>query len=535
MSNIKKKKKKPARQAGMAGGKNTPLLLLILDGWGIWDKTRGNAIAKAKTPIIDNLYKKYPNTLLQASSKQVGLPNNQPGNSEAGHMNIGAGRVVEQDSVIISRSINNGTFFKNPAFLQAARHVTDNKSDIHLMGLLSDGSSPHSDDDHLLSLISFFINRTKQNIYLHFFTDGRDSPPFAAIKILSQYTNIFDTNRIKIASIMGRFYSMDRIKSWPRTKLAFEALVMGQGYSAKNAVEAVEKAYNRGESDEFIKPSVIIDKKKQPIGPINSNDALVFFNLRSDRARQLTKVFAQDDFSKRNKGAFIPAKKIENLLFVALTDFGPDLERVLTAYPGIDIPDTLPMVLKDLRQCYIAETEKYAHVTYFFNGGYDHSMFGESWINIPSKDVISYAEKPAMSTRELTRRVLLDIKNNKYDFVTVNFAAPDMIGHTGNLEAAIKAIEIVDKSVGLVIKSTLAKKGTIIITADHGNVEEMINLKSDEIDTEHSNNPVPFIIVNHHNFKLRKNGKLANIAPTILDILGIKKPKLMNEKTLITK
>ncbi|MFA6307942.1 MAG: 2,3-bisphosphoglycerate-independent phosphoglycerate mutase [Patescibacteria group bacterium] len=514
---------------------NLPLLLLILDGWGIWNKKKGNAIAKAKTPVIDSLYKKYPNTLLQASSKDVGLPSGQPGNSEAGHMNIGAGRVVEQDAVIISKSINNGTFFKNPAFLQAARHATENNSDIHLMGLLSDGSSPHSDNDHLLALLSFFISRTKQNIYLHFFTDGRDSPQFAALKVLSQYVSIFDTNRVKVATIMGRFYAMDRKKSWTRTKLAFDALARGKGNTATSPVEAINTAYNRGESDEFIKPCVIVDAKKKPIGPIKTNDSLIFFNLRSDRARQLTKVFAQNDFFKKNQKSFKLGKKIDNLLFVALTDFGPDLERVLTAYPGIDIADTLPMTLKDLRQCYISETEKYAHVTYFFNGGYDHSLAGEDWINIPSKNVASYAEAPEMSTNEIANRIILDLKNDKYDFVLANFAAPDMVGHTGDLKAGIKAVEVVDKAVGELVKTILAKDGTIIITADHGNVEEMINLKTDEIDTEHSTNPVPFVIVNHHNFKLIKNGKLANIAPTVLDILNIKKSRLMTEKSLIIK
>ena len=514
---------------------NMPLLLLILDGWGIWDKKEGNAIALAKTPIIDALYKKYPNTLLQASAKAVGLPNKQPGNSEAGHMNIGAGRVIEQDAVIISKSINNGTFFKNPAFLQAARHATENNSDIHLMGLLSDGSSPHSHDDHILSLISFFIGHTKQNIYLHLFSDGRDSPPFAALKILSQYTSIFNSDRVKIATVMGRFYAMDRKKSWPRTKIAFDALVRGKGHQATSAVEAVNQGYNRGESDEFIEPSVVVDKSGKAIGSINSNDALVFFNLRSDRARQLSKTFAQPDFTKKNPGAFKPGKKIENLLFVALTDFGPDLEGVLTAYPGIDIPDTLPMVLRDIRQCYITETEKYAHVTYFFNGGYAHPVAGEDWVSIPSKDVDSYAEDPTMSTLELTKRLIKDIKADKYDFVLANFAAPDMVGHTGNLKAGIEAVELVDKSVGKIIETALAKQGTVIITADHGNVEEMINLKTKEIDTEHSINPVPFIIVNHDDFKLIANGKLANIAPTILDILNIKKPKLISEKSLIIK
>jgi len=513
--------------------KNLPFLLLILDGWGVWNKKEGNAIALAKTPITDGLYKKYPNVLLQASGSYVGLPSRQPGNSEAGHMNIGAGRQIEQDAVIISKSINNGTFFKNPAFLQAAHHVIKHKSDVHLMGLLSDGSSPHSDEDHLLSLISFFISRTKQNIYLHLFTDGRDSPPYAASKILSQYTSIFNSNRVKIATVMGRFYAMDRKKSWERTKMAFDAMVTGKGNQVTSAVEAVSQAYNRGESDEYIKPSVIVDKDGAPIGPINKDDTVVFFNLRSDRARQLTKVFAQEDFHKKNPGSFQPSLKVEDLLFVALTDFGPDLERVLTAYPGIDISDTLPIALKNLRQCYIAETEKYAHVTYFFNGGYDHPVAGEDWINIPSKDVFSYAEMPEMSTNEMTNRILKDLKADKYNFWTVNFAAPDMVGHTGNLKAGIKAVELVDKAVGHIIEATLAKNGTVVVTADHGNVEEMINLATKEIDTEHSVNPVPFVVISNNNYKLKDGGKLANIAPTILDIMGIDKPKLMSDKSLI--
>lgn len=520
MSNIKKK--------------NTPLVLAILDGWGIWNEKEGNAIALAKTPFIDSVYKKYPNTLIQASGTYVGLPGNQPGNSEAGHMNIGAGRVVEQDAVTISRSISNGTFFKNPAFLQAARHVEEHNSDVHLMGLLSDGSSPHSDDDHLLSLISFFISRTKQKIYLHLFTDGRDSPQFAALKILSNYNTIFDSKRVQIATVMGRFYAMDRKKSWDRTEKAYNALVMGLGQTAKTPIEAVNQSYNRGESDEFIVPSVIVHNKK-PVGPIGDNDAVVFFNLRSDRARQLTKTFAQEEFEKKNPSSFKRAKKLKNLLFVALTDFGPDLSGVLTAYPGIDIPDTLPMALKDYKQCYIAETEKYAHVTYFFNGGYDHIVAGEDRIDIPSKDVASYAKQPEMSTKEVAKRLIADIKKDKYEVAIVNFAAPDMVGHTGDLKAGIKAVECVDKAVADLCQAVLAKKGTVIITADHGNVEEMINLKTKEVDTEHSINPVPFAIVSSSKYKLKSNGKLANIAPTILDILGVKKPSLMTENSLIKK
>lgn len=523
-----------------------PLVLIILDGWGLSKHEKGNAIALAKTPVIDGLSKKYPHIELEASSNDVGLPIGLPGNSEAGHMNIGAGRVVEQDAVIISKSINNGTFFKNPAFLQAAKQANEHQSNIHLMGLLSDGSSPHSDDDHLLALISFFINKTKQKIYLHLFTDGRDSPKFAALKTLGQYQGVFNNQRVRVASIMGRFYAMDRKKSWDRTKLAYEALVLGQGQLVKSGIEAVNQAYNKGQSDEFVTPSVIM-KDYKPIGPIADNDSLVFFNLRSDRARQLAKVFGQSDFEKKNPGSFKRVQMPQNLMFVALTDFGPDLDNVITAYPGIDLLDTLVTSLRELRQLYIAETEKYAHVTYFFNGGYDHPVVGETRVNIKSKDVDSYDQQPAMSTREIATYVKKVIMEDKFDFVTVNFASPDMIGHTGNLKAAITAVEIVDTAVGEIVKTVLSKNGTVVITADHGNVEEMINLKTGEIDTEHSTFPVPFIMVGdncecqlnkqgeakHCHCRLKAGGKLANIAPTILDILNIKQPKLMTAKSLM--
>ncbi len=514
------------------GAKNLPVVLVILDGWGVTKAREGNAIALAKTPVMDSLYQKYPNMLLNASGKHVGLPDGQPGNSEAGHMNIGAGRLIEQDAIAISKSINNGTFFKNPAFLQAAKHVEKNKSDLHLLGLLSDGSSPHADNDHLLSLLSFFVNKTKTNIYLHLFTDGRDSPQYAALKVLEKYKDIFDRQRIQIATVMGRFYAMDRKKDWPKTKQAYDALVLGKGIKAVNATEAISQAYNRGESDEFVKPSVIL-KNKKPFGLIKDNDAMVFFNLRSDRARQLTKTFVQTDFEQKNPGSFKRAVNFKNLCFVALTDFGPDLDSILTAYPSVDIPETLPIALRDLRQLYIAETEKYAHVTYFFNGGYDHVVAGEMRVNIPSKNVASYATMPNMSTKEVANYVTGVVNKNQFDFICVNFASPDMVGHTGDLKAGIKAVEIVDQELGKIVNAVLAKSGTLIITADHGNIEEMINLKTKEIDTEHSTNLVPLIIANHTKYDLVKTGSLANIAPTILKILNINKPKLMNAKSLV--
>ncbi len=513
-----------------------PLVLIILDGWGLSREVTGNPIALAKTPNINAYFKKYSNTQLYAHGQYVGLPEGQPGNSEAGHMNIGAGRLVEQDAVVISKSINNGTFVKNPALLQATKHVKNNNSDIHLMGLICDVSSPHSDMDHLLSLISFFTAKTKQNIYLHLFTDGRDSPRFAALKILNHYHKVFENPRVQVASIMGRFYAMDRKKAWDRTKMAYEAMTLGQGQTARSVEDAVSQAYNRGESDEFILPTVIVDSANKPLGAIGDDDVVVFFNLRSDRARQLSKVFVQNNFEEKNPGSFKRDGIIKNLLFVALTDFGPDLDSILTAFPSIDLKGTLVEAMADHRQLYIAENEKYAHVTYFFNGGYDRSIVGENRINIPSPAVATYDLKPAMSAREITKYVIKALNKKQFDFVVINFANLDMVGHTGNLAAAIKAVEVVDECLGDIVKIVLKKKGTAVITADHGNVEDMINLKTGEVETEHSCNPVPFLLINEQEkYQLKQDGSLCNIAPTVLEVLGIDKPSEMSADSLIIK
>ncbi len=514
--------------------KNLPMILVILDGWGIAEPNRGNAIALAKTPIIDSLFKKYPNTILRAHGKYVGLPPKQDGNSEAGHMNIGAGRLVEQDAVKITKSIKDGTFFKNAAFLQAIRHVKKNNSNFHLIGMLSDGMSPHSDPGHLYSLLKLLRDRGVSNIYLHLFTDGRDSPKYIALKLINELEERLFPNE-QIATIIGRFYAMDRKKKWSRTELAYNALVLGQGRKAENAQAAITEAYNRGESDEFIEPYVIV-KNGKPIVKINNGDSVIFFNLRSDRSRQLAKVFVQNNFSKKNPGSFKRKKVLKNLFFVAMTDFGPDLDNIITAFPSVDLKDTLPMVLEGLKQLYIAETEKYAHVTYFFNGGYPGKVNGEDQYMVPSPDVKSYDQTPLMSSKELTETIISNLNKDKYDFTVLNFAAPDMIGHTGNLEAGIECCEGIDKCLGEIVEAYLEKGGTIIVTADHGNVEEMINLETGEIDTKHSINPVPFIIINRNlinKIKLREGGILGDVAPTILDLLKIKKPKLMTGKSLI--
>ncbi|MBI2459644.1 MAG: 2,3-bisphosphoglycerate-independent phosphoglycerate mutase [Parcubacteria group bacterium] len=511
-----------------------PLILVILDGWGLAKPNKGNAVALAKTPTMDGLIKKYSQTELNAAGKFVGLPPLQAGNSEAGHMNMGAGRIVEQDAVIIGRSINDGSFFKNASFIEAIRLVKRNKSRLHLMGMISNGMSAHSDPDHLLALLSLARTSGVEEVYLHLFTDGRDSPQYASLKLITDIQKAFK-NGEAIATIMGRFYAMDRKKDWIRTKKAYEALVNGLGRKAISAQAAITESYNRGESDEFIEPYVII-KNGKPLPRIANGDSLIFFNLRSDRARQLAKVFAQKDFYGLNQSAFNRKKFLKDLLFVAMTDFGPDLGGILTAFPASDLKQTLPWQLADLKQLYMAETEKYAHVTYFFNGGYANPVAGEARRVIASPDVKSYDDTPAMSSGKLTKEIINNLAKKKYDFTVLNLAAPDMVAHTGNLAAGLKCCQEVDKYLGEIVKVYLGAGGTVLITADHGNIEEMIDLKTGEIDTEHSNNPVPFMVVNKNlgnKVKLRNRGVLGDIAPTILELLGRPKPAEMSGKSLI--
>jgi 2,3-bisphosphoglycerate-independent phosphoglycerate mutase len=510
-------------------GDGLPMILVIMDGWGISKPNRGNAVYLAKTPEINHLSRTYPFTKLHAHGRYVGLPAEQVGNSEAGHMNIGAGRMVEQDAVKINRSIADGTFFKSAAFKEAFRHVAKNHSRLHLMGMLSNGMSPHSDICHLIALIKMAEENDVKEVYLQLFTDGRDSPQHESLRILENLEKQFK-GKLKIATIMGRFYAMDRKKEWSRTEAAYDCLVMGKGLKAPSAEQAIIESYNRNETDEFIKPYVI-DKK----GMIRDNDSVIFFNLRSDRARQLAKVFVQKNFTKRNPKSFTRKKIFDNLIFVAMTDFGPDLDTIISAYPSTDISCTLPIVLSNLTQLYIAESEKFAHVTYFFNGGYAGTVNGEEHFIIPSPSVSSYDKTPGMKSLDLTAKVVNCVNQDKYQFTVLNFAASDMVAHTGNLEAGIKCCEIMDGCIKKIVDAYLKKNGTVLITADHGNIEEMINLKTGEVDTEHSIYPVPFILVNNKlkKHRLKTGGSLCDIAPTILDIIGKKKPGLMTGESLL--
>lgn len=508
-----------------------PTALLILDGFGIPKNKKTSAITPETTPNIYNYLKKYPNSRLKTYGEFVGLFPGQQGNSEAGHLNIGAGRIVKQDLSIISEAIENGTFFKNTAFKEALFHAKKYQKAVHIMGLLTDGNSAHSHPDHLYALLQYFRQEGQKEVYLHLFTDGRDSSPHGALGFLRELRK-YMKNGEKIATIMGRFYGMDRNKLWDRTEQAYEAMILGKGCTASSAEEALEQSYNRGETDEYICPTVILEKGK-PVATIKDNDAIYFFNARSDRARQITKVFVQPDFEKNNPGAFVRKKFPQNTRFVAMSDFGPDLPGIFTAFPSYVITNTLPMILKNKKQLYIAESEKYAHVTYFINGGYAEHVNGEIRMKIDSPLVKTYDEKPEMSAYLVTDEILRYLKKNMLDFYCVNFANTDMVGHTGNLEAAKKAAYAVDDCVAKIVDEVLARDGQIIITADHGNADIMINEKTGEMMTEHTLNPVPFILISKKlkNIKL-KNGILADVAPTLLKMLDIEKPTEMTGKAL---
>lgn len=515
-------------------------LLVILDGWGIANhKSKGNAISPTTAPNYFSWLKKYPHTELAASGEAVGLFAGQEGNSEAGHLNLGAGRVVKQDALYISDAVEDGTFFKNNAFLQALHHVKKYQTAVHVMGLLSNHNSAHSCPEHLRALLDLFYTQGIQKVYFHLFTDGRDSGQHDAPAYLKKLEATFH-GREKIATIMGRLYAMDRNKIWRRTEKAYDAIVLGEGRSAPSAAEALAVAYNSNESDEFITPTVIKENGK-PVATFNDNDAMFFFNLRSDRARQLTKTFVQKDFEKINPGSFKRKEIPENIRFVALTDFGPDLPGVLTAFPSRDVPHSLVQTLCPRKQLYVAESEKFAHITYFFNGGYAQHFCDEQWVKIESNHSKDFEFHPQMKAEQVAHYIIKSLDQN-FEFIAVNFANADMLGHTGNVEAAEKGVASLDKALGELVAAALKNNAQMIITADHGNVEEMVNLNTGEVDSEHSVNPVPFFLIappdfyKHWHLKkgatLSKGGKLADVAPTILKIMGIKSPSLMTGKAL---
>ncbi|NLL30120.1 MAG: 2,3-bisphosphoglycerate-independent phosphoglycerate mutase [Clostridiales bacterium] len=501
-----------------------PVMLMILDGFGIAPESDGNAVRKAKTPNLDSLFGKYPHTQLQASGLFVGLPDGQMGNSEVGHLNIGAGRVIYQELTRITKEIEEGGFFKNEALTLAVNNAKENNKSLHLMGLLSNGGV-HSHIDHLKGLLKLAKESGVQNVYVHGFMDGRDVPPSSGKEFIVEIENYMKEIELgKIATISGRYYAMDRDNRWERVELAYNAMVLGKGEEANSAVEAIERSYADNKTDEFVLPTVV-DKD----GMIKDGDSIIFFNFRPDRAREITRAINDKEFAGFKRNTL-------NLTFVTMTQYDKTLEGVHVAYRPESITNTLgEYVSKNGKnQLRIAETEKYAHVTFFFNGGVEKENPGEDRALIPSPKVATYDLKPEMSAYEVTEELLNRLDQDKYDMVILNFANPDMVGHTGVVEAAIKAVESVDECLGKIANKVLEMDGDLFITADHGNSETMIDFSTGNPYTAHTTNPVPFLWVsNNTEGKGLNEGKLADIAPTILDRMGLEVPAEMTGKTLI--
>ena len=504
-----------------------PVMLMILDGFGINENTDGNAVKLAKTPNIDKLMKKYPNTIMYTSGLQVGLPEGQMGNSEVGHTNIGAGRIVYQELTKITKSIEDGDFFAIPEFIEAIENCKKHNSKLHILGLLSDGGV-HSHIRHLYGLLEMAKRRDFENVYVHCFLDGRDTPPASAEGYIAQLEDkMKEKNLGKIASISGRYYAMDRDKRWDRIKKCYDALVRGEGNKATSATIAIENSYQKEVFDEFVEPTVIVNNDI-PLAKIEENDSVIFFNFRPDRAREITRTIVDPEFNE------FETEKIHTY-FVCFTSYDETMPNVKIAFKKEPLVNTYGEVVSKhgLTQLRIAETEKYAHVTFFFNGGEEKQYEGEDRILVPSPKVETYDLKPEMSAYEVTDKVVDAIKSEKYDAIILNFANPDMVGHTGSIDAAVKALEAIDECVNRVVNAINEVNGVLLITADHGNCEQMIDYKTGEPQTAHTTNPVPLAIVGIPANKKLKEGKLADLAPTMLDIMGLEKPAEMTGVSLI--
>ena len=501
----------------------TPTTLIIMDGFGLRKETEGNAVAAAETPRLDRFFQEFAHTRLSASGLDVGLPAGQMGNSEVGHTNIGAGRVVFQDLPRISKSIADGDFFENPAYLHAMDACREHDSSLHLMGLLSDGGV-HSHLEHLFALMKMAKDRGLEKVYIHAFLDGRDVSPTSGADFVAQTVEKCRELGVgKIATVMGRFYAMDRDKRWDRVEAAYDAMVYGEGASVNPVpVAAVKNAYANGVTDEFVEP-VICD----PEGTVSDHDSVIFFNYRPDRAREITRAFVDPDFNGFTRQYF-------PVTFVCTTEYDASMPNVEVAFPRISVRNGLGEYLSSmgLTQLRIAETEKYAHVTFFFNGGVETQFPGEDRVLVPSPKVATYDLQPEMSAVEVADRCVERIESGAYDVIILNFANCDMVGHTGVFDAAVKAVETVDTCVGRVVDATLKMGGIAMITADHGNAEVMIQPDGSPM-TAHTTNPVPFILCGA-GMELRE-GRLADIAPTILDVMGLAVPEEMDGQTLIVK
>jgi len=508
-----------------------PVVLCVLDGWGENPDKVGNAIEAAGTPNLDRYEIEFPFTTLGAAGEAVGLPEGQMGNSEVGHLNLGAGRVVYQDITRISKSIREGDFFKNEAFLAAMDEAKSKNKAVHFMGLLSDGGV-HSLDTHLLALLDMAKMQGVERVFIHAFLDGRDVPPQSALRYFEDLEKRMAEDELgKVATVMGRYYAMDRDNRWERVQKAYDAMVHARGKTAYSAEQAVKQSYDGGVVDEFVDPTIIIDKESgKPVASIEDGDSVIFYNFRSDRAREITRAFIEKDFKGFSRGPNPP-----EVFFVCMTQYDITFENCHVAFPPQELTNILADVLSKngLKQFHTAETEKYAHVTFFFNGGKEAPKEGEDRMLVPSPMVPTYDMKPEMSAFEVTDVVVDAIKSKKYDFIVVNFANGDMVGHTGIFDAAVKAVEAVDACVGRIVETARTEGGMIFITADHGNADKMMDFAHNQPFTAHTTNKVPFYAIYDDHFRLKDDGILADVAPTILDVLGIEKPKEMTGKSLI--
>ena len=508
-----------------------PTVLMILDGFGLNTICEHNAVCEAKPPVLTQLMAQCPYVEGQASGMAVGLPDGQMGNSEVGHLNMGAGRIVYQELTRITKEIADGDFFKNEALLSAVRFAKENKSALHFMGLLSDGGV-HSHNTHLYGLLELAKREGLDKVYIHCFLDGRDTPPASGKSFIEELqTKIDEIGVGEIAVVSGRYYAMDRDNRWDRVEACYAAMTKGEGNQAEDAVDAVAASYAEDQTDEFVLPTVIM-KNGQAVASVKENDAVIFFNFRPDRAREITRAFTDDNFDGFSR------EKIKNLKFVCFTQYDATFTNVDVAFEKVAITNTFGEFLaaKGLKQARIAETEKYAHVTFFFNGGVEEPNEGEDRILVKSPKVATYDLQPEMSAYEVSDKLCQAIRSLKYDVIIINYANPDMVGHTGVEDAAIKAVKAVDECVGRAVDAIKEVDGQMFICADHGNVEQLVDYETGDPFTAHTTNPVPFILVNADpSYKLREGGCLADIAPTLIELMGMEQPKEMTGKSLLIK
>lgn len=506
-----------------------PVVLMILDGYGLGKDYEGNAITKAKRPVMEKLMEEYPFVKGYASGLAVGLPDGQMGNSEVGHLNMGAGRVVYQDLTRITKSIEDGDFFEKPELLMAIDNCLENGSDLHIYGLMSDGGV-HSDIRHLYALLKLCRRKGLDRVYVHAFMDGRDTSPTSGIGYIRELMDVMKEETGKIATITGRYYAMDRDNRWERVSRAYEALTKGEGIRETDPIEAMQHSYDRDVTDEFIEPTIITDADGKPIAVVKDGDSIIFFNFRPDRAREITRTFCMDEFDGFERGPRI------RTTYVCFTEYDGTIPNKSIVFKEEEIVNTLGEYLAkcSLRQARIAETEKYAHVTFFFNGGVETPNEGEDRFLIPSPKVATYDLQPEMSAPKVCDTLVEKILSREYDVIIINFANPDMVGHTGVMEAVVKAIETVDEMVGRAVEAIKEVDGVIFLCADHGNAEELIDYETGEPWTAHTTNPVPFILINApEGYALKEGGRLCDIAPTLLELLELEQPAEMTGKSLL--